>query len=239
MGLEAFGQVAMSLFPGTRVRGFESVSFQTPLKLHGDRQHTGIVDVRAEHPAHGEDGCIRLHCRLESRFVGPAGEEQGPERLHFEAIVLLDDELVPIQPVKPNGVPIQASADVKGTQLYDVLFHGPSFQVLTGTESYGNGWRGAVDNNRLRVPMVDQTSAPMELEALFQTVGVWQIMDSGTMGLPSAAQSVRIYGLPGREHTLECVVEREKNDDGYRAILRDEHGHVFVELHGYQTVTLA
>ena len=239
MGLEAFGQVATALFPGARVRGFESVAFQTPLKLHGDRAHTAIVDVRPEHSDHSADGCIRLHCRLLSRFVGPAGEEQGPERLHFVATVVLDDELVPLQPVKPNGVPMKGSTDVNGSQLYDVLFHGPSFQVLTGTESYGQGWRAAVDNNRLGVPMVDPTSAPMELEALFQTVGVWQIMDSGTMGLPAAAQSVRIYGLPGREHSLECVVEREKNEAGYRAILRDEHGHVFVELNGYQTVSLA
>jgi len=238
MGLEAFGQASLALLPGARVRGFEGVSFETPLKLHGDRSHRAIIEAIPQHPSLMVDGNTRVHCRLLSRFVGPSGEEQGPQRLHFVGTVVMDNELVPIQPVRPNGSPIDAQADIKGQGLYDVLFHGPSFQVLTGTEPYQGGLRASVDDERLLLPVMERASAPMELEALFQTVGVLEIIDDGTMGLPSAARSVRIYGIPGRGITLECFVERESGAEGYSALLRDSKGRVFVELNGYQTISL-
>ena len=78
----------------------------------------------------------------------------------------------------------------------------------------------------------------MELEALFQAVGLWQLLDDGAMGLPSEARSVQIHALPGRAETLECFVERNTEVPGFEALLRDEAGRVYLQISGYQTAML-
>ncbi len=231
MGLEAFSQASLALVSGARVSGFEGVAFKVPLKLFGDRPVTASVRVQAMAPQRDEG--TRLRCRLVSRHVSKAGVPQGPERLHFTATVVLADSVSVTQPVRPNGEPMRGN---EAGDIYDRLFHGQSFQVLSAAERYDGGLRAAVNGDRLRAPATDPASAPMELEALFQAVGLMQVMDDGSMGLPSTASTVTIYGAPARQRPLECFVTRA--DGNFEALLRDEKGRVYLELSGYETATL-
>jgi hypothetical protein len=226
--------VAQALVPGTRVDGFEQVAFKVPLKLHGDRDVQAWVSARALAPI--GDGKTRVQCVLGSRFTAPSGQAQGPVRLHFEGTVVLSRDLTINQPIRPNGDPMKGG-DYDREKIYDLFFHGRSFQVLTAAEDYDSGMRAAVDGERLQAPAIEPASAPMELEALFQTAGLWQIMDNGSMGLPSLAETVRIYGKPSRDKQVECYTER-RDDGRYEALLRDESGRVYVELQGYEMVTV-
>ena len=234
MGLEAFAQSSRSLFPGLRVLGFENVNFDVPLKLHGERPVTARVDALALPP--DTDGNSRVRCRLMSRFTGPSGNAQGPERQHFSATVKMGADLGVTQPVKPNGAPMK-NDEYDQEKIYDLFFHGQSFQVLEAAENYQDGMRARVASERLDPPVGEQASAPMALEALFQAAGLWQIVNQGKMGLPSMAQSVTIYGTPAKKRTVECFTIRH-SDGSYEALLRDEDGRVYMALEGYEMATM-
>ena len=232
MGLEAFSKAACALAPGAVVRGFDAIRFATPLKLHGDRAHIARVEaIGSLKPG----GTAEVRCRLLSRHVSRQGAEQGPERLHFEATVVLGDDIGTEQPAAPNGTPMGQSPHCRES-IYDTLFHGSSFQLLTAAEDYADGFRAAVDVDRVSGFGGDVASAPLALESLFQVAGFWEVASNGSMGLPSAAKAVRLHGVPSRHRGLEAVVTR--GDGGaFDAILRDDEGFVWVELDGYQTAT--
>ena len=226
----SFAQAARTLVPGARTAGFEAVQFYRPLKLNGDRPVEAAIEVQPE--VGGESGIVRLRCRLLSRFTGKNGP-QGPEREHFRAVVVLSGHRSSAQPIRPNGQPMNGG-DMTAESIYGRLFHGQSFQVLDAAERYGEGLRARVNAGRLELPTIDMASAPMALEALFQAVGLHQVLEEGAMGLPSSAARVALYGHPAPGRAVECAVSRS-DDGGFDALLRDEKGRVFVELHGYRT----
>jgi acyl transferase domain-containing protein/NAD(P)-dependent dehydrogenase (short-subunit alcohol dehydrogenase family) len=233
MGIEAFAEAALRLFPERYVAAVEGVQFLAPFKFYRDEPRT--VRVSATFRADGAD--LVADCRLEGRRELPNGLEV---TTHFTARVRLasatpEAETVDVPPA-PEG------ATVEKADIYRIYFHGPTYQVLERAWTDGETIVGALADDLppnhvpAELPLV---SAPRLLELCFQTAGVHEIGTTGRMGLPLHVAEVRTLRAPetaaGRR--LLALV-RPTDDGGYDATVADEAGNVYLQLTGYRTVEL-
>ena len=86
----------------------------------------------------------------------------------------------------------------------------------------------------------DELLAPRHFEHLVQTAALWSMKTKGTMALPAGYAAAAVYRSPAMAEGKRLYALLETPDDGktYDARLVDEDGVVYVELCGYETVSL-
>jgi hypothetical protein len=120
-----------------------------------------------------------------------------------------------------------------------VYFHGPAYQVLDlawrqGSAVIGRFSEGLPPNHS----PADRTSqmAPRLIELCFQTAGLWEIGQSGKLGLPWEVASVTTYRSADAAQGRIMAVVQPTSDGGFDAQVVDESGSLLVNLVGYRTV---
>jgi hypothetical protein len=130
---------------------------------------------------------------------------------------------------------------VSGAQVYELLFHGPSFRVIGSC-----GWRDDVLCARLASPLPTLTRggqqrttiAPMLLEFALQSAGIWEVALSARIMIPSGIDRI-ILGRPGYEAAGTCTANARRGAGGAIDIdVTDLQGNRVMNVIGYQTVPL-
>ncbi|WP_428266329.1 SDR family NAD(P)-dependent oxidoreductase, partial [Haliangium sp.] len=235
MGVEAFAEAARVLWPGWHIAAIEDVDFLAPFKFYRDEPRT--VTVRAQFAA--DNGAVVADCRLlGSRQLANRPEPQVTE--HFHARVRLVRELD--DAAQTVEVPAEDGATVDSAAIYQVYFHGPAYQVLDRVWRAGPAVVGRTPDiipANHEPAEADTVMAPRLIELCFQAAGIWEIGETGRMGLPLHIARVRKLRDPATAGgPFLAVIERGDGDGSFDARVVDGEGQVYLAVEGYRTVTL-
>jgi acyl transferase domain-containing protein/acyl carrier protein len=235
MGIEAFAELALAVFPDWHIAAIENVDFLAPFKFyrHEPRTLTLNTTFRADGDA------VVADCRLlGSRILPNQAEPQ--VTVHFTAQVRLARSApAPTTMAAPNGVPANR---VALGDIYRIYFHGPAYQVLESAWSDGGHAVGLMapslpDNH---IPSdLSTVTAPRLIELCFQTAGVWQLGTTGVMALPQHVDRIEpVRGADAASARFYAVIAPRGDGGAVDAHVVDADGNVYVTLRGYQTVPL-
>ncbi len=229
MGMESFVELARAAFPGAAAQ-LEEVEFLAPFKFYRDEPRT--VTVRGSFAKDGDD--VLARCELVGSRQLP-GQETPRTTVHFRGTVRLTEGQPPLG---REDLPLGGAA-IEAGDIYEVYFHGPTYQVVSSVRQAGPATVGVWAEG---LPPNHEGGAaafvPRLVELCFQTAGVAEIAREHTLGLPAAVRRVRwTQGLHAEPEGLHAVVRR--GDDGTtNAYVIDATGEVIVEVDGYRTVVL-
>lgn len=235
MGIEAFAEAAVCMFPGWHVEAVQDVNFLAPFKFYRNEPRTVTIHVRPF--AAGET--IVAECQLIGKRQLP-NQKEPQTTVHFTGRVRLTRE----KPETVSGsIPRAAITSViKPQDIYRIYFHGPAYQVIERAWRDGNKVLGKMADNLPpnHQPAELQTSmAPRLIELCFQTAGLWELGVEGRFGLPRALESVRLMGDPATaKGALYAIVTPIPDKDAFDAEVVDDSGISYVRLAAYRTVAL-
>jgi hypothetical protein len=247
MGIEGFSVAAKHI--ATRlasedaefeVTGLEDIHFLTPFKFYHDEPRK--VTWRAL-PLREASGLV-VYVTLKSSLALKVRKMD--DLLHFTGKVhlqpLSEVQAAEIQQATPP-VWKEGSPEVPSKVIYNLYFHGPSFQVLEGVQYLTDRVVGRLNKNVGRItnqehPMI---TAPLLVELCFQTAGIYEIGSSGSLALPSSIGELTIYrgGVNGEPIFAEVIPHED--EDGklrFEARVVDAKGRLYLELKDYRTSRL-
>ena len=231
MGIEAFAEVAGLLVPDRQVTRLEEVEFLSPFKFYRDEPR--VVEVSAFLGLEGEE--VFAACRLLGRRqLALQAEEQ--ETVHFVGRAWMGDPSPAAASVQPPKAPQEG---LQGSDIYRVYFHGPAYQVIDLAWRQESSVIGRLSEelppNHLPKERALQM-APRLIELCFQTAGLWEISQSGRLGLPWKVASVSVHRSEDAAQGRVMAVVQPVSDGGFDAQVLDEAGNLLVDLSGYRTV---
>jgi phosphopantetheinyl transferase/NAD(P)-dependent dehydrogenase (short-subunit alcohol dehydrogenase family)/acyl carrier protein len=185
MGLETMAEVA-TIITNLPVNGMNNVQFISPVKLPRDKDLEIITETESEEE--------NLKIRLKSKFIGPQGKQLGALRNHFFANVM-NGALLPPFPVMSISElkKIKNQVIMESSDIYDIFFHGPSYQVLAGLNKFTD--TSVVTTFSRPSKGMFASSIPLELDPLiieagFQSAGLHLLLDKNVIGLPSSVAGI-------------------------------------------------
>jgi NAD(P)-dependent dehydrogenase (short-subunit alcohol dehydrogenase family) len=234
MGLEAFAEAAWLLAPQCRVMALENVRFLAPMKYYRHEPRSVIVRAR---PVLCADGRVRVFMSLSSVQVVVGREPE--EKLHFTGVVVL---------AQGEGQGMRTAVDGSGPvggigheDIYRVYFHGPAYRVLEMVNRLASGQVLGT----MRTPLPSDTTNPNStsmvgprlVELCFQTAGVWEIGQTGQMGLPSVVERVTVFDPAPNGKTVVAELQARPVGDAlsFDMRVRDDEGKVYLTVEGYRT----
>ena len=237
MGSEGMAQAASLLAPDYRVAEILHQTNLGALKFHRNEPKTVRISVEMV-PGDGDE--LLGHARVQSIFQPPKPELPPQVKDHFAATVRLtktEAEAPVIDFTPPGELPIT------GTEVYEMFFHGPAYQVIES---------GVVEGNRAitlmrgdLIPNADpadaaELTAPRLFEHLVQTAALWSMKSKAVMALPAGYDKAAIYRRPSTANgkRLYAVVRTDDDGETYDAQTVDSDGNVYAELSGYRTVSM-
>jgi len=234
MGIEAFAEVAGLLVPDRQVTRLEEVEFLSPFKFYRDEPRA--VEVSAFLGLEGEE--VVAACRLLGRRqLALQAEEQ--ETVHFVGRAWMGDPSPAAASIQAPEAPQEV---LRGADIYRVYFHGPAYQVLDLAWRQESSLIGRLSEelppNHLPKERALQM-APRLIELCFQTAGLWEISQSGRLGLPWKVASVSVHRSEDAARGRIFAVVQPASDGGFDAQVIDEAGNLLVDLSGYRTVESA
>lgn len=235
MGLELFTEFVN--FHEGQVVGMRNVQFSSPVKLPKDKPiEIFVVPEQVT-------GMNSVKLTLKSKFIGPDGKQLGDLRNHFTAEIL-EAEPTPGFPFIP---PTQAKwfnpkkPVMKREEIYNLFFHGPSFQVLEKILSVGEHSISA----EFRIPAEPLFSkpearthfAPLLIEACFQTAGMFDLLINKTMSLPAGITKIQMYkGVENAKYIHATQTRQKENLSHYNVVALDKEFNVVLELINYEMI---
>jgi hypothetical protein len=235
MGIEAFAEAAVCLFPGWQIDALEDVRFLVPFKFYRNQARTVTVHVNV----HAHNETLLVDCELTGSRLLP-NQNQPQVTKHFTGRVRLRKHSTPPGAVRPLGTP--AGQVVEAKTIYGVYFHGPAYQVLE--RAWWNGIRmiGLMNED---MPLnhepadLKALTAPRLIELCFQTAGLLELGLQGRMALPQHVREVRLERSPElAKGRLYATVVPDANNGGFDMEVIDAAGTPYLHLTGYRTVTL-
>jgi acyl transferase domain-containing protein/acyl carrier protein len=234
MGLETFAEAAWLLAPDHRVAALENVRFLAPMKYYRHEPRSVIVRAR---PVLSADGRVRVYTTLSSVQVIVGRDPE--EKLHFAGVVVLE---------QGEGQGARTAVDGAGPvggigheDIYRVYFHGPAYRVLEMVNRLSTGQVVGT----MRTPLPADTTTPNStsmvgprlVELCFQTAGVWEIGQTGQMGLPSVVDRVTVFDPTPNGRPLVAELQPQSSADAlsFNACVRDDEGKVYLTVEGYRT----
>ncbi|HSP08096.1 MAG TPA: SDR family NAD(P)-dependent oxidoreductase, partial [Candidatus Dormibacteraeota bacterium] len=232
MGIEAFAELASLPLPGWSVAAIEDMRFEAPFKFY--RAEPRTLTLHATFAQAGDDlvaDCSLIGVRLLRTGLDPRVTKHFAGRVRLSRLPAeLGTERIPA----PDGPAIPAPT------IYQVLFHGPAYQVLAQEWVVGREAVGlmAADLPADHVPASPFVLAPRLIELCLQTAGIWELATSGRLALPLRVE--RIVASPAGALPAGVVRARAiaRDDGAFDVVLADEGESVFVRLEGYHSVEL-
>ncbi len=239
MVVEAFAETATLAVPGWRVQAVEDVAFLAPFKFYRDQPRQITVEATL---SPGDADEIFADCRLiGSRVL--ANKTEPEVTTHFTGRVRMAPIMDPPSAEATAAVPATANGAAVGSEaIYQVYFHGPTYQVLDRSWRQDECQVGLLaedlppNHEPADLPL---ETAPRLLELCFQTAGVWELGTNGRMALPTHLTRVEALGsereVSGRAY---AVVTPRPDGEGFDAEVVDDAGRVHLRMEGYRTVAL-
>jgi hypothetical protein len=231
MGVEAFAEAALLLYPERHVAAVEDVEFLAPFKFY--RNEPRQLTIACQFTADGDD--LLARCAL----LGTRNLPNQPEpevKVHFTATVRL--ATTPPELARAD-VPAPSEVAAAAADIYRIYFHGPAYQVLEQAWADDGVMAGrfAPDLPPAFHPESPSfVTTPRLLELAFQTAGVWEIGTTGTLNLPMRIGRVVFAGGAVPAGPITAVVRHQDGDAA--ATVVDGAGRALVELSGYRTIPL-
>ncbi len=232
MGIEAFAEAALCVYPGWYIEAIEEVNFVAPFKFYKDEPRTVILET-IYRPL---GDCLAADCRLMGKRSLP-NQAEPQVTVHFTARVRLTRQAP--ESVAVAQPRLSAEAMVEAAQIYRIYFHGPAYQVLErawwdGEHIIGELAEKLPDNHH--PPDQPMLMLPRLIELCFQTAGIWEMGTTSRMGLPSHIQHVSpSNGHSKREGRLYAVVTPHPEEGTFDAQVVEADGNVYIRLNGYST----
>jgi hypothetical protein len=245
MGIEGFAVAAQHIVSalsatkptGLKVTELENVVFSNPFKFFRNEPRHIIWKA---FPLRGRRG---LEVRVTMESLNPSRLEQDPKPIqHFVGTVHLttranaDPDLY-APPPKWNG-----RYTLSEEEVYQLYFHGPSFQVIEGVQRAQSGLLGKFST---KIPPITSQalslgSVPLLIELCLQTAGIWEIGQTGEMSLPHSIRKIKLYQQDVKGKAVFAQIQPHSSSSGtsFNSRVLDSTGKVYLELQGYQTSTL-
>jgi hypothetical protein len=161
------------------------------------------------------------------------------EKLHFTGVVVLE---------QGEGQGMRTAVDGSGPvggigheDIYRVYFHGPAYRVLEMVNRLSSGQV----QGTMRTPLPSDTTNPNStsmvgprlVELCFQTAGVWEIGQTGQMGLPLVVERVTVFDPApnGKDVVAELQAHPGVDALSFDMRVRDDEGKVYLTVEGYRT----
>jgi NAD(P)-dependent dehydrogenase (short-subunit alcohol dehydrogenase family) len=231
MGIEAFAELASLAAPGLRIADIEQMEFLAPVKFYHDQPRTLTLSAIIR----PDGGGLVADCTLIAHRVLP-GEDAPRPTTHFTGRVRLAAGTG--EPGKADKPGSHDGASASHDDIYRVFFHGPAYQVIQ------EAWRAdgtAVAQLARHLPAgyapenACTATEPRLAEACFQTAGLWEIGQTGRIGLPAHADLVTVLHRPEPNAQLFAVAHPARGG-GFDCWVMDKSGDVVVRVDGYRTV---
>jgi acyl transferase domain-containing protein/NAD(P)-dependent dehydrogenase (short-subunit alcohol dehydrogenase family) len=235
MGIEAFAEAALCLYPGWHIETIEEVDFLAPFKFYKDEPR--IVFIQANIYPQGEK--LISICRLigRRRLAGQAEEQQ---TTHFTARVRLAKQS-PEAAIGPKPR-LSAEAMVDAAQIYRIYFHGPAYQVVEKAWWDGEHMVGKLMSDlpeECRPSDPPTLIRPRLIELCFQTAGLWEMAANHRMGLPRQVHEVSWLRPPALEGSAFYALVTPHPDLGtFDVEAVDGEGNCYLRLDGYSTAKI-
>jgi acyl transferase domain-containing protein/NAD(P)-dependent dehydrogenase (short-subunit alcohol dehydrogenase family) len=235
MGIEAFAEAALAFLPGWHIEAIDEVSFLAPFKFYRHQPRTVTVETVIQ----PHDGGLIAQCRLVGCRPLP-NQKESQYTTHFTGRVLLNKQ----KPVTPGATPVKPEGNqIDATQIYQLYFHGPAYQVIEKAWWNGKKIVGLMSD---KLPSshhpaeLATVTAPRLIELCFQTAGIWEMGVDSRMGLPLHVDSLTI--APGISESASrpvyAVVTRKAGQNSFDAEVIDASGNRLLRLIGYHTIAL-
>ena len=235
-GIETFLEAAKVI--GQNPNGLQKVNFSSAIKFFRDQE----VMIKVNN----EQGLTSFS--LESDFINDQGIKIGNTRKHFSAKAFTTFESA--WPKVKNSIDFASLAansytyQLNKEELYQGLFHGPSFQVLDGVIKADDKGVLAV-YKKPEKPLFDDGVKnlifnPLIIEAAFQTCGYRDLFMENRITLPAYIGTLALNLKDNPKDTL-FVLANYKNKDVegksvFNAFVFDETGKLWAELADYKMI---
>jgi hypothetical protein len=244
MGIEGFiaavkyiSSVLASEENGFDVERLEDIRFFAPLKFYKDAPRRLIWTARVVKEGEG----LVAYVSLETNLRRPGREETKLQ--HFTGKVYLtlakgEGREPVVKPPVWNGARAVEAADI-----YQLYFHGPSFQVLEEVKRSGEGLLGKLRQGMPSMIAEGQPlfSAPLLVELCLQTAGIWEAGSSGALALPGSIGELRLYRNEPDGEPVYATVTPHVDAEGnpiFDASVVDASGRLYLEMKEYRTSRL-
>ncbi|HUK70896.1 MAG TPA: SDR family NAD(P)-dependent oxidoreductase, partial [Streptosporangiaceae bacterium] len=233
MGIESFAAIAQLAAPDLHVAGVEQMEFLAPVKFYRDEPRTLTL-----HAIVRRDGAdLVADCTLSaSRTL--KGDETPRWTTHFTGSVRLAAE--PPAHERDDTPTKRPDVAVAHDDIYRVYFHDAAYQVMDEGWQYDGGSvsRFSPQLPPGHIPETDPTATePRLTELCFQTAGLWEIGETGQIGLPAHADQIVMVARPKPEAPLFAVAH-PTGEGRFDCRVVDSNGDVLVKLDGYRTVPM-
>ncbi len=239
MGIEGFSVAAKHIASvlGSNngvfdVEHMENIQFLSPFKFYGNKTRTIQWNAVAYRKPEG----IKLEVTLESDIARRNGEVE--HSLHFSGnVFLISGEQKSKRVVAP---PKWSEKDiVSSREIYNLYFHGPSFQVLESAQAANGSLLGKFNKKLVKVGVDDPSllTTPLLIEMCFQTAGLYEVGATGTLALPQSVGTLKIFKQPINGVAIYAEVKPHLHGETYSFDARvvDAKGDVFLEMTDYRT----
>ncbi|MGB5754716.1 MAG: SDR family NAD(P)-dependent oxidoreductase, partial [Thermoanaerobaculia bacterium] len=231
MGIEAFAEASRLLAPNRQVIAVEEVVFLSPFKFYRDEARS--LEIEAFLGLESEE--VVASCRLVGRRK-LAKQSEEKETVHFVGRVRLGGQVPPTSPVE---VPAPAPSEgLLSEDIYRLYFHGPAYRVIDLAWREGSAVIGRLAEGLPPNHLPDERPvlmAPRLIELCFQTAGLWEIGQTGRLGLPWRVESVSTHRSAEAAQGRVMAVVQPRSDGSFDAKVVDQKGHLLVNLTGYRT----
>ncbi len=244
MGIEGFAVAAKHIASvlaadskqGFEVKDLEDIHFMAPFKFYRNQPRHILWKAYGIREPRGLVIYVTLESEMELK-------SRAPEHvLHFSGTVNLtqtksvgkaDQAHKPVWKNRPSVTP---------EDIYQVYFHGPSFQVLDGVQRSGKNVLGKLRASLLPLNKEGQQQAntPLLVELCFQTAGLWEAGNTGILALPQSIENLTIYKseINGSDIFAEVRPVEVDGQISFDARVVDSKGNVYLELKNYRTSPL-
>ena len=232
MGLEKMAEF-LNQTNNKKVSRISNIKFRSPIKLLKDK----ALNIHSELKIKEDQQFIKI----KSKFIGPDGKQLGDIREHFQANLQQKNRFLGYPTLLKNEVKNYLSMNIfdKG-QIYDLFFHGPSYQVLESVSYLSN-------NNILakyvlpEIPMYDYEVNyqinPLAIEAAFQAAGLHFMLKHKKAALPTAIDNVHLFETKKKVVLIRAIfLKKTKTHAHYNVELIDENGDCKIKLENYSMI---
>ncbi len=232
MGLEALVAAARQMLPSLVPAVLEDVRVLKPYLAMGAGPH--MLELRIKRAARSPDASFE--CSMLSRLGN------GTEAHHLHARVTFESPTLPMGPTSIS-LPTRSHIATQAT-VYDLFFHGPSFQVIADVEFRDEHMIGRLQH---RLPpshrhrSAGSETAPRLIEFGLQTAGLLELAVSGRMMIPCAIARIKRFLLFDVDHSadiLSIARFRDKDRSLIDIDIVDERERLVLRIDRYRTEPL-
>ncbi|MFC1853410.1 SDR family NAD(P)-dependent oxidoreductase, partial [candidate division CSSED10-310 bacterium] len=240
MGLEAFAQAALLMYPNLRIQSMENIQFNQALKIFKGKSMPLRICLEQILTA---DSTVKLQASLETDFLGKDGRKLGQTRQHFTGIIVLGSDEKPA-PLHSQAFVSPVTHELEPDDIYDILFHGPTFQVCDNLSYYQHTGTKA-KYHQIKSPLLKKTVPlwninPLHIELGLQAAGLYEYLNREKFGLPSRIDRILFHG-EFQDNLDECyaiaMLDDKNNGAGLFSIKIVCGQKCYIELQGYKTIT--